>query len=83
MSYAASLPAPQREPYLAAVTQAGRLLAEALADQAELARAAGARAAAEAAWRPGGPSVEEIEAAYLRLLETGREGATPAAGKAA
>lgn len=78
MSYADTLPGPQRERYAAAVTAAGRLLAEALADQAEVIRVHGARAAAEAACRPGGLPAQEIEAAYQRMT-----GTAPEAGKAA
>ena len=70
--YAASLPEGQLPVYLAAVARAGALLADALADQAELAHTHGPRAVAEAAYRPGGPSVERYwdDAPYPELVKT-------------
>lgn len=83
MSYAASLPEPQRAIARAAFAAFGQLLNEALDDQAATAQAYGPRAVAEAAHVPGGPPAEEIEAAYLRLAAESRRHGSPGTGKAA
>lgn len=82
MTFTASLPQSQRDQAIAAFAAFGRLLSEALDDQAETARVHGPRAVAQAAYVPGGPPVEEIEARYLQLAAQSRGSAAPA-GKAA
>jgi hypothetical protein len=47
-----------------AIAAAGQILADAIADQAELYAAGGAMAVADAAYVNGGPSREEIAALY-------------------
>lgn len=64
---------PEVIPYETAIANAGRLKALADAECDHLAMTQGTRAVAEAAYRPGGPTVEEIEALYIRLRETSRE----------
>lgn len=78
-AYQASLPEDQRPAYRDAIAKAARLLNEAFDDQAETALVYGPRAVAEAAYVPGGLSVEEIEAKYLR--QSGYPSRDPASGR--
>lgn len=59
--------------YDQAVSEAGKVLAAARRKRDELYQRGGARAVAEAAWVPGGKSVEELAAGYERLAEQARE----------
>jgi hypothetical protein len=65
--------APGTVPFEVAIANAGRLKALADRERDHLARTRGTRAVAEAAYRPGGPTVEEIEALYIRLRDRSRQ----------
>jgi hypothetical protein len=54
-------PLPTREQ---AITSAGQVLAAARAERDQLFATGGAEAVADAAWRPGGPSKEQIARTY-------------------
>jgi uncharacterized protein (DUF2336 family) len=64
---------PKVIPYEVAIAAAGRLKALTDAERDRLAATRGTRAVAEAAHRPGGPPVEEIEALYIRLRDAPAE----------
>jgi hypothetical protein len=64
---------PEVIPYEVAIAAAGRLKALADAERDHLAATRGTRAVAEAAHRPGGPTVKEIEALYIRLRDAPAE----------
>lgn len=55
------------------MAKAGGVLAAARVSQAETYAVGGARAVAEAAFVPGGKSVEELAAGYERLVQQARE----------